>query len=187
MARYEEYENRKPIAPGSAVVQWTIGASTYTLTDQGDGTMTGHGSGEVSYYNGIVRIHPDPAPRPQDGPFSVTYDVSEGGPEAPVRLSQTETPINNTLNFDLDYAPVKPGTVVIRATMLQYPTEVSSGMDANSKRSVGIVIRDDGDGKLKRYGGGVNGAEVGTVNYTTGAVSLDARVNYSYQKQNKTN
>jgi hypothetical protein len=179
MASTNPFENRKPVVAGTVVVTWAIGGTVYTLTDQGDGTLTGHGTGEISYYNGKLTLKPNPAPRVADGNYSVTFDEWSGGS----KMSATEAPINGTLNKTLPGA-VEPGSLVIRAAMLQYPEAVTSTL-GTAKRRVDIVIRDDGVGNLKRYGGGVNGLTVGTVNYATGALAFDVRANYKYQTQNQ--
>lgn len=180
MSSNTSYENRKSVVPGTATIQWAIGGTTYTLTDQGDGSFSGNGSGEISYYNGKVNIRPNPVPRASDGDYSVTFDEWDGTGGG--KQSETETPINGTLNFTLASAPIEEGSLVIRATMLQFPAQVGRN-SIPAKRQVAVVIRDDGNGNLKRYGGGVDGQNVGTINYTSGAVSLDARVNYKYQSQ----
>lgn len=171
------YRNRKPIEPGSLSISWSIGGVNYSLTDDGAGNLTGNGSGVVSYYDGVAKIRPNPVPRATDGNFSVVFDewdLSNGA-----KQSQTEVPINGTLNFTLAGAPIKSGSVVIRAVMLQY----DSGGSGNIKANIDIVIRDDGNGVLRRYGGGVDGVSVGSVNYSSGVCSLDARKNYKYNYQ----
>jgi len=181
MASSNPYVSRKPITPGSIVVRWTIGATTYALTDWGDGTLGGDGGGTASYYDGTIRVRPHPAPQPSDGNFSIEFE--EWDDTEVSKRTTTETPINDTLSISLPSSNVQPGSLVFRIVMLQYPG-APGGLTGvvGVKQPVDIVIRDDGNGSLKRYGGGTDGAIVGTINYTTGAYTLDARANYEYRE-----
>lgn len=176
MASTDSYQNRKPVLPGTVTISWAIGGTVYTLTDDGAGNLTGNGDGEISYYDGKVTLRPNPAPRAADGDYELEFDQWDGG----TKQTDTDIPINGTLSKTLSGA-VQPGSLAIRAVMLQYPTEVTT--DGTGKRQVDVVIRDDGNGNLLRYGGGTNGNIVGTINYATGALTLDARTNYKYKVQ----
>src|SRR5690554_2375575 len=72
--RFNSVPNAKrTLQPGSVEINWTIGSDNYLLQDNGDGTLTGHGTGTVSYATGLIFINPDPLPSPNDGDYSISY------------------------------------------------------------------------------------------------------------------
>src|SRR5690554_6473594 len=71
-------KNKRNLAPGSVKVSWTTGGQQYQLTDNGDGTLSGNGTGDVSYSTGLLTLHPKPAPGPSDGYFEVEFEDWRG-------------------------------------------------------------------------------------------------------------
>jgi hypothetical protein len=62
------------VAPGTVEVEWTVGASTYTLTDNGSGALAGTGgSGEIVYATGAWWVRPTTVP-PVGTEFAIAYD-----------------------------------------------------------------------------------------------------------------
>lgn len=175
------YQNRKPVTPATATIAWNVGATAYSLVDQGDGTFAGDGSGTIDYATGHVELQPNPAPGVADGGFNVSFN--EWDSSQSTQLTHTETPINGSLSASLPSGNIKPTSFVIRAVMLQHPKVITSAGRASAageKVQEDVVIRDDGNGNLKRYGAGADGTAAGTINYTTGDYTLDARANYKH-------
>ena len=65
---------KRNLSPGSVVITWNTGGQQYTLTDDGAGSLTGAGTGTVSYSNGLIFINPNPAPSPSDGDYTIDYE-----------------------------------------------------------------------------------------------------------------
>jgi hypothetical protein len=86
------------VAPGSVTVEWTVGATTYTLADDGAGNLTGTGgSGSITYSTGQWSVTPTPLP-PLGTAFEITYDWGDPIEEVfiPSRDGNGDVPI--TLN-----------------------------------------------------------------------------------------
>ncbi|NWO05829.1 MAG: hypothetical protein HLX50_09080 [Alteromonadaceae bacterium] len=151
MSTEQVAESRKPIVPTSVVGTWVINDTTYTLTDTGSGQLSGDGTGTVEYASGKVRARPNPAPAPEDGGIEWTFDRWDGG----AKQTQAQTPNESgATTFSLLSAPVAPGSVQI------------SIKKSNTKQYT-VVILDDGAGNLV-----LNGQTVGSVDYSTGAVTV---------------
>ncbi|WP_286694084.1 hypothetical protein [Spongiibacter sp. UBA1325] len=173
--------DRRAMTPNTVSVEWTIGPTTYTLTDNGEGLLTGNGSGSVEYGWGGLSFRPNPAPRPSDGDYTVSYDKWN----AASKLTDSVAPTQSSITRTLPGAPLKAGSLVIKAKMIRlrefldhkkmdYSAPVG---DERREYKLDGVAHDDGNGNLLR-----DGVNVGTVNYTTGEVTFDMRLGYQYQK-----
>lgn len=176
MSSGDVYESRKFIVPNSVTASWTVGGTPYSLTDDGQGSLTGDGDGTVHYASGRVVARPNPAPGDSDG--GIEWDFSEwsGG----TKQTQTETPAGSgATSFTLANAPVAPGSVQIRLQLTRNKTTMATAGASMVSETRDYVVTDDGNGNLRR-----GGESVGTINYTTGAVSLtDVRASYSYRRR----
>lgn len=171
---------RKPFAPGSVEIEWTVGASTYTLSDDGAGNLTGNGSGTINYAWGGISFKPNPAPRPIDGDYSLSYDRWNG---AGSKLTDSVTATQAEITRTLPGAPITAGSLVVKAKIIRQRESLDynnfqAGETAAERReyTIDVLARDDGDGALLR-----DGVEVGTINYTTGEIVFDLRKEYSYE------
>lgn len=170
--------NKRPITPSTLTIDWTVDGTPYQLTDDGVGNLTGNGSGTVVYPSSAVAFKPNPAPRPVDGDYSITYDRFSGTS----KTSDSVTPTQSSITRTLPGAPLTAGSLVIKATMirtreyLDYLT-FQAAPTANERREYTLeaIAHDDGNGNLLR-----DGATIGSVNYTTGEVTFDMRQAYTY-------
>ncbi len=149
------------IAPSSVTFTWTVGGVTKTATDDGNGNLTGDGTGSVVYATGDYALSPNTIQDAGSG-FSVGYTVTGA-------LSYQDTLAadgSGNISFTLAGAPIKTKSVNITTyaklwTYSQY----------NQRAKYQVV--DDGAGGFKRKDTG----EVvsGSINYTTGAVTLNVQ------------
>lgn len=174
-------EAGKAIGRGSLLIAWDIGGTEYSLSDNSDGTLTGDGSGRVEYGAGRIRFRPNPAPQISDGDYTVSFDEWNGAAKQTDSVAAAEMQITRTL----PNAPIEPGSVVLTATMTRLREYIDyyryqSGPTFDDRRSydLEVTVYDDGQGNLVR-----DGVSIGTVDYSTGDVVFDARVNYTYAVQ----
>jgi hypothetical protein len=157
------------VIPGSLTITWTDGG-TKTATDNGAGGFTSTAcTGTIRYKTGEVTLKLNNLPSGIPN-FSVAYN--HGTPSQVTVTSPALSSGSMTINLDPD---VKPGTVEVEwgRSLLSYPfqTDAPAGdwwRDPGFRAPfVRAVARDDGTGALK-----FNGLTVGSVNYTTGVVTL---------------
>lgn len=147
------------ILPGSLVISWESGAVTKTATDDGNGNITGDGTGRVIYGLGQIGIKPTLLP---DSGSLLQIDYDKG-------TQQTEflTPslTGDDATFTLANAPIEPKTFVG-----SYDSTRTVGSNLGIKQQTTTInVTDDGAGNLS------NG---GTINYTTGQVVMPIRADY---------
>ncbi len=171
---------KRNLAVGSVSVTWITGGQQYTLTDDGAGGLTGAGTGTISYATGLVFINPDPTPAPSDGDYTLQFDEWQG-----VAKVSDSFNLNESAGAATPYNPesaMHPGSVEITLTIKRIAREwrylESKGVAPRIEYTTEqVVITDDGNGNLRRS---KNGPLLGTVNYATGAISLDGRQSYQY-------
>lgn len=170
------FQPRKNITPNTLLIEWTIGVTTYSLSDDGSGSLTGNGAGIIEYGSGKVSFRPNPAPAPADGDYQVSYTEFGGTTKRTDSVAPTQAEITKQLSD----TNVTPGSLVVVATVRRLKefvdyNERSGTGDEGRKYSLDAVAHDDGQGNLKR-----DGTMIGTVNYTTGEIVFDMRMNYNY-------
>lgn len=173
-------ELKRNLAPGSVVVKWTTGGQQYTLTDDSAGKLTGAGSGTVSYAKGLIYINPTPAPAPTDGDYTIEFEDWQGTAKVTDTLTLNS---GGQTTFDAAVA-MREGSVEIelevkRITQQWEPWFEKGQAQRNQHTTETITLTDDGAGNLYRSKGG---AQLGTVNYATGAISFDARQSYTFRR-----
>lgn len=170
------YVRRRNITPNTLTIEWSTGGTSYSLTDDGAGNLTGNGSGDVEYWGGKVFFRPNPAPTPADGDYQVSYNEFSGTTKRTDSVAPTQAEITKSLAD----ANITPGSLVVVAPILRikeyldYDEFSGSGPEAR-KYSLEGVAHDDGNGNLLR-----DGVNVGTVDYVNGSVTFDLRLNYNY-------
>ena len=182
---YASAQVKRNLSPGSVVVTWNTGGMQYTLTDDGAGNLTGAGSGTVSYSNGLIFINPTPAPAPSDGDYTIEYEDWQGTTKATDTFS-----LNVSAGADTSYNPstaMREGSVDIRLNVQRVREKwvylaTSGKSDRIEYTAEEIAVTDDGNGNLRREKGG---PILGTVNYATGAITLNARQSYTYKVYNE--
>jgi hypothetical protein len=152
----------KMLAPNSVSITWA-NSGTKTATDNGLGALTGDATGTVDYVRGIVRISPNLLP-PAGTVFSLANSVAT--------VASTPAPIN-----------VVGGSIgtVVKPYSVSFPlsitvTHSSDGQVANTNVTKTVQALDDGAGHIVFSDGANGNVQVGTVNYTTGALSLSSTV-----------
>jgi hypothetical protein len=153
------------ILPNSLTLTWDVDGTPKTATDDGNGNLTGDATGRVIYGLGQVGMKPNVVPD-SDAVLTVEYDIG---------VNQVETPSHSVTGDDATFtvanAPVRPGTFVAQFTQ-NYQRDHEFRNDTESTGQYQKTVTDDGAGNLS------NG---GTINYTTGAVTMP--VNGSYTRQ----
>lgn len=149
------------IDPGSVSLTWNDGQSR-SATDAA-GQLTGDASGRVSYGAGLIEFAPHVLPTPGT---SVTVSVS--------RATQQRQEINAfsdggaTWTATIPDAPIKPRSLRV-SVVAQHPVRIYPGID--EVQSFTLLASDDGAGNLR-----IGASTVGTVDYTTGQISLQKSV-----------
>jgi len=169
------------VAPGTVVVSWTVGQTTYTLDDTpaADGNLTGTGGvGFIRYATGEWWVRPTLLP-PISTEFSIAYDYGAPVEETfahPVR--ELDGHLQITLNDD-----PRENTVEVEWNLLvedydaAYSTE-SQFIPAPLRRFDPIkIVRDNGAGVLT-----ISGGSNGTVDYENGVVDWLPDVSVSIPK-----
>ena len=154
--------------PGTLTFSWTIGATTYTATDDGNGGITGAATGTVYYARGVAKLSPNVLP-PKGTTVHIVVDATEKTSANPV-LTVSGSSLVGNIGPD-----VQPGTVQLTLPgQLKYQYSGVGGGPAWRDWSAarGYLVVDNGAGVLQLLlgGGRVN---FGTVNYATGAITLN--------------
>ena len=164
----------RAISPGKLVLTWDSGG-VKTATDNGFGVLTGDATGLVDYQNGVVYFAPNTVPA-RDTVVLLKQEDSPGV-SAEGALATTVTGLvwvgSGSVQATALGSSVVPGTLTFGyAISTDYlVTGLSSSLFAWStatRRPIFLTVTDDGSGNLE-----VGGQTFGTVNYGTGALSLD--------------
>jgi hypothetical protein len=164
-----------PIKPGSMTLSWLSGGVTKNATAAIDGTITGDGTGTVTYLDGTVRIVPNAGAFPDsNAKVNVNYTQAAG-----LQSSVTGAYAGGTLTFDLP-----AGVLPLKAGGLS--GQVTGFFESSSAT---MYWKDDGAGNIvtavelsSQYRGFVPPGGLppvaiikvgsGTVNYSTGHVTI---------------
>ncbi|PPI86211.1 hypothetical protein KEHDKFFH_02505 [Marinobacter maroccanus] len=182
---YASAQIKRNLSPGSVVVTWNTGGQQYTLTDDGAGNLTGAGTGTVSYSTGLIFINPNPAPAPSDGDYTIDYEDWQGTTKTSDSFS-----LNVSAGADTSYNPgaaMREGSISIELNVQRIAKKwvylaASGKADRIEYASEAVTVTDDGSGNLRRE---KDGPILGTVNYATGAITLNARQSYTYKVYNE--
>lgn len=155
-----ENPGAKPFSPGTISITWNDGVSR-TATDDGNGNISGAATGRVDYVKGIAWVSPNVLP-PVGTVFTLnTSSRTLSGTNGSItsvggNIGAGVQPFSISFDLVLTFSLGAPPQFVVSPTSFD--------------RTVRVV--DDGAGKLI-FDDGVNGrVQVGTVNYSTGDVSL---------------
>ncbi|WP_421717479.1 hypothetical protein [Algiphilus sp.] len=107
-----ELEPDKGIVPGSLSIEYSDGTNTRTITDDGQGGLTGEGIGLVRYGTGAVEFEPSYLPAAGAAAFAASYDRQDRIEESPAPASAggfstytlSGTPLAGTLQGRVVYA-----------------------------------------------------------------------------------
>jgi len=155
------------VLPGSLTVNYLSGGVTKTLTDQGNGTLTGHGGGVVIYATGELSMELSLTP---DSGTAINYSYEQG------TVTTTTLPgspdAGGMLSGTIPGAPLKPGSVQATWQVTRQPAAPGVGGSYSDDTVLARAASDNGTG------GWVGHA--GTIDYQTGAYTLKAESTYSY-------
>jgi hypothetical protein len=154
------------IDPGSLVVTYTAGVTDYTLNDTAStGILAGDGTGIINYSTGEIRFKPTITPNDASG-ISIAYDTLG----ADTYNDAAPTVTAGTASGTIPGGPFKPGTIVAKLNQ-GYRTAGTYGTARIFER----VVVDDGLGGWIGWNG--------TIDYTTGAYTIEVESNYSRDYQ----
>jgi hypothetical protein len=164
----------KAIKPEFLQVVWTDNGVQKTADDDGLGNITGDATGTVDYSAGVVRLSPNTLPAPGTV-FLLNADAAPiEGPTASVSFSGgligatgiKPGSISATCRINIQYAGTVPLKKLDGSTV-----QVSDSLFTSHV----VTVYDDGSGNLKvRIPTTGEVVTVGTVNYTTGGVTVTA-------------
>lgn len=162
------------LAPSNLSITYLADGVTKTVTDNGAGALTGHGSGWVDYANGVIALLPSLLP---DSESTLVTSYKQGA-----QITEVHAAGGASNNFSLGVA------VLPKSVTLTFQDSVGGE----------YLVRDDGAGalvlitaNLAETGNGSNGGGgdssvsvaihstagiTGSINYATGAVALGASI-----------
>lgn len=161
-----------PVKRDSVSLSYTIGATTYTATDNNSGVISGDATGTVNYQTGEVRVRLTQVPAP-----GATVDVAyqtEGN-----RYTETPTPGGSGGQVEIQLANAN---VDLRSVRLRAMFSVDHLYIPAAPFAVELI--DDGAGNMivrrtLAFSQGLfaayllKGFVVGTINYATGLISIN--------------
>ncbi len=159
------------IKPGSLEITWLDGETTKTAGDNSQGAITGDATGNIAYGSGEILFAPNAVPE-----SGTEYDISYEQETATSATINSITADGETISFTIPNAPLRPGSVSLAWEVTRI-SKINSG--GTSYLTVDKTASDNGLGTIYQ-----DGSAIGTINYTTGAVEIVGRENYSYKTYN---
>ncbi len=158
------------VVPGTAVFTLRIGGNNTQVTDDGAGRLliAGVVRGSIAYTTGEVMIRPASLPD-ADSQLACEYDFGE----ALVATAQPVPDGSGVVSIQIPNGPVRAGSL-----RLDWLISVNKGADGLNiaPQVMRVVARDDGQGNVVgiEIGGQAMSVVLGSVNYATGALNLQA-------------
>ena len=156
----------KAIEPGALTITWTY-SGTKTVTDDGEGNLTGDGTGTVDYADGVIRLSPTVLP-----PHGTQINISSTSAKAKTTASSALSSAGLVKTFTFGVANIKPGTVWITLSgQLKFNYDGGPISDWGGPRS--LVLADlNGDGDLFLLDR-TNSLLVGEIDYASGTGTIN--------------
>lgn len=152
-------------APGTVTFSWTVGATTYTATDDGVGGITGAASGTIYYARGVAKLSPNVLP-PKGTTVHVLVDSVTKTTASPALTAVGGTQVGNFGATD-----ITPGTIQFTVSgQLNFQYSDPAWKLWGGARN--YLVEDNGAGALLLLIGG-HKVPFGTVNYATGAFVIN--------------
>ncbi|TJZ73190.1 hypothetical protein [Chitiniphilus eburneus] len=167
---YFEWELGGPVYPGTLALSWTDGAAR-SVTDNGNGALTGYGSGTVDYATGQVVLTPTVLPPPTT-PLQITWSDVAGEDIRPPTRADVADYIDAATAFRavLADAAVLPGSFEGQM-LLTWPTG-GLGTPTVTYHSR-FRVRDNGSGGLLLdLASGAVPLTGGSIDYATGEITV---------------
>ncbi|MGE8210954.1 MAG: hypothetical protein ACN6RH_15780 [Stenotrophomonas rhizophila] len=158
------------VVPGTASFTLRIDGNSVPVSDDGAGGLLigGVSRGSISYATGEVMIRPVTLPD-ANSQLACAYEYGQA-------LAATVQPVpdgSGGVAFAVPNGPVRAGSL-----QLDWTISVSAGEDGmpSTPQIMRVLAKDDGAGNLVivSVGGQASGALAGSINYSTGAVNLQA-------------
>ena len=157
------------IEPGSLVATVMQGGVSQTLTDNGDGTLSGDaGTGTIAYASGSVSLVLNSTP---DQGSAIVFDFERAGVDIDTPLTGSPDG-GGIITGTIPGAPLQPGSVQIRWQSSQDEKVPAGEGTFVGTTQVDYEANDDGAGNWAGF--------AGSINYTTGAFSLKVEQQYDY-------
>ena len=151
----------KPLTPGTVVLTW----DGKTATDNGAGELTGDATGFVDYAQGVVKLTPNNCPPP-----GTVVMLSSS-----TRIAATSASVN--INGGTVATNIQPHTVSFDLNVQVVHTAVAGASISGTPVTKTVRVLDDGTGNLFFTDGANGNLTVGTINYTTGVMSISTGSN----------
>lgn len=158
------------VVPGTAAFTLRVSGADVAVTDNGSGSLLIGGvvRGSISYTTGEVMIRPVALPD-ADSRLACVYEYGQA-------LSGTVQPVpdgSGVVAFLVPNGPVRTGSLA-----LDWSVSVDAGSDGmpSTPHTMRVLAKDDGAGNIVALsvGGQAASAVLGSINYSTGAVNLQA-------------
>jgi len=169
------------LLPGSYSATFAVGGVTKTIGDNGNGTLSGNGgSGVINYAAGTVSMELAATP---DAGTAITHTYQQGAfTDTPLAVTSDGT---GMATFTIPGAPLKPGTVQISwiTKQRQAVPAIDHGV-LESGNSLPVYESDVlvNNAVSDNTAGGWGGGRSGSINYSTGACSLQVARTYTYKE-----
>lgn len=155
------------VVAGSVTLSWDSGGNLKTATDAaGDGVLSGDASGKINYAAGLIEITSAPSP---DGNWTIDYTHKDGGELStanalPTNTDQSDITLTTTAN-------IEPGSVrfTLEKAILRETRDDNNILLSSWYYRQQHQLSDNGQGNI------IDRREnivVGTVNYTTGDITV---------------
>lgn len=157
------------IQPGSLTATYLVGGVSKTVTDAGNGTLTGQASGIIVYATGELDMELSSTP---DTSTAIQYSYQQGAIGDTVLSPAPDGA--GTVNGTIPGAPLQPGSVQASWSVVRKKAvpSVKNQTSYDSTYTVEKTARDDGAGGWVGY--------VGSIDYSTGVFTLRVRAGYEY-------
>lgn len=154
----------RSIPPGALTLSWPDGAETRIVTDDGEGGLTGYGTGTVDYADGVARLSPTTLPAP-----GTQINMTLSGSNLPTEVDGA-TMVGGT--GSLGATDIDPGSVTITVAA-QLKGQRAGGAVVDWGEPALYRVQDDAAGHLDLVVYRDYRVRIGTVTYATGAFSID--------------
>src|SRR5690606_20746309 len=164
------------VLPGSVTVTFTAGTER-TLTDNGQGVLSGSGgTGTIAYATGEIVM--ELAATPSGG---IAYSYQQGAVEGDALAVSSDG--SGMATFTVPGAPLKPGSVRVdwMTTRRQAAPAINwQVIESGNALPIYDGQRDLANSANDNGNGGWQGGRAGTINYSTGQVTLQVAQLYDY-------